>query len=366
MKKSLSLLSLYYFLSLSVFSAIPSGYYDSAIGKSTAALKTELHNIICRDTANYLIYGSKTNHTWQGFYSTDRNLANNMIIDVYSDSTRYFPTNYVSLGYPGFLNVVEIEHSVPKSWWNYNTNLKEAAARDLHHLFPADGKTNIYKSNHPLGVVSGKISYQNNVSKIGVAIYNDTTGVVFEPADRYKGDFARAYFYIATAYENYYKRWINTKEDMMENDTYPTLKPWAIKMLLDWNRNDPVSEKELMRNEAVYGIQNNRNPFIDHPELADYIWGPQAGKAWSTSVTAIDDAKIKFSLSPNPVQNEISVQSDEGNLTYSVYTVTGQLLMEDHLNMNKIILVNHLSNGIYILQLKSGSRKSVGKFIVSK
>ncbi len=97
--------------------------------------------------------------------------------------------------------------------------------------------------------------------------------LVFEPADEYKGDFARTYFYVVTAYQNL--SWKYTY--MVADGDYPSLQPWAIEMLLKWHRDDPVSEKELKRNEVVYSIQTNRNPFIDYPELAEYIWGRPYG-----------------------------------------------------------------------------------------
>jgi endonuclease I len=365
MKKSLSIISFFYFLSLSVFGAIPLGYYDSAIGKSTAALKTELHNILCRDTTHYLGYGSGAGKTWEGFNSTDRDTVTNEVIDMYSANARYFPNpnlNFVSFG-----TTVEIEHSLPKSWWKCDINHPDCPAKDLNHLYPADGPTNSSKNDDPLGVVTGTPTKNNGVSKIGPgSSYTGYVGAVFEPADQYKGDFARSYFYMVTAYEHYAAKWDTSKpENMLDNNTYPVLKPGAIELLLQWHRQDPVSDKERIRTNVVYKIQRNRNPFIDHPELIEYIWGIHKGEPWSI-VAGIDDAKIKFSITPNPVQNIMSVHSDEENLSYSVYNVTGQLLMEDHLNANKSITVNQLNNGIYILQLKSGSRKTIEKFIVNK
>jgi len=257
---------------MSVFAAIPTGYYNSIEGKKAAVLKTELHNIICLDTTHYLDYGSGPGSTWEGFYYTDRNLTTNAVIDMYSDSVRYFPNpnpDFVAFG-----SAIEIEHCVPKSWWGCDITHPDCPAKDLNHLYPADGKTNMSKNDNPLGVVTGTPTSNNGVSKVGSAVYDGYVGNVFEPADQYKGDFARSYFYMATAYEHYVNKWDTSKpENMMENNRYPVLKPWAIQLLLQWHRQDPVSQKEVIRNGIVYGIQKNRNPFIDHPELVEYIWG---------------------------------------------------------------------------------------------
>ena len=250
----------------------PLGYYNSAEGKKAAALKTELHTILCRDTSRFLGYGSGAGNTWEGFYYTDRNRTTNAVIDMYSDSVRYFPNpnpNFVAFG-----QTIHIEHSMPKSWWGCDITHPDCAARDLNHLFPADGSANTSKNDNPLGVVSGTPTFNNGVSKIGPGAYDGYVGPVFEPADQYKGDFARAYFYMATMYEHYQHKWdINKPENMMQQNRYPVLKPWAIALLLQWHRQDPVSYKETTRNDVVYSIQHNRNPFIDYPNLVEYIWG---------------------------------------------------------------------------------------------
>ena len=272
MKKNIALNLIFCLFTISLIAEIPAGYYNTLEGKKAVALKTELNRIICKDTTHYLGYGSGKGKTWEGFNYTDQDPTTHAVIDMYSANVRYFPNpnpTFVSFG-----QTIQIEHSMPKSWWGCDINHADVAARDLHHLYPADGPTNASKNDNPLGVVTGNATLSNGVTKVGQAVYDGYVGAVFEPADQYKGDFARSYLYMAAAYEHYVNRWDITKpENMMEKNTYPTFKPWAIKLLLEWHKNDPVSTKELTRTEVVYGIQTNRNPFIDHPELADYIWG---------------------------------------------------------------------------------------------
>lgn len=254
---------------LLTWAAVPSGYYYFANNKSKAELKTALHNYC--SPLNVFDYGSGVGFTWEGFYSTDRN-TDGSVIDMYSNTTRFFN---------GFTAVkdMHIEHSFPKSWWGSHEN---NAYKDLFHLYPADGVTNSTKNNFPLGEVSGVAPFDNGVSKIGKngfgTVYSENC---FEPADEFKGDFARSYFYIATVYENFYSLW---NSPMLQNNTYPVWTPWAKELLLKWHHQDPVSTKELTRIEAVYNIQGNRNPFIDYPELADYIWGADTAKVFSFPV----------------------------------------------------------------------------------
>jgi hypothetical protein len=254
-----SLLFVFTFIFVSnLYAVIPAGYYHFAKNKSKDALKTALKNT--SSPLKVLDYGSGPGFTWQGFYSTDRR-SDSTVIDMYSLIVRK-QTSYAAV------DGLHIEHSLPKSWWGAHENM---AYKDLFHLYPADAVTNMTKSNLPLGEVTGAPTLDNGVSKVGKngfgTVYAENC---FEPADQFKGDFARSYFYISSIYEDFSTLW---QSPMMNNNTYPVWKPWAIDLLLKWHRQDPVSSKEMERNESIFKIQSNRNPFIDYPALAEYIWG---------------------------------------------------------------------------------------------
>jgi hypothetical protein len=158
---------------------------------------------------------------------------------------------------------------------------------DLHHIYPTDGFVNGKRSNYPFGETNGE-SYKSadNFSKLGNCTYPGYMGIVFEPADEYKGDFARTYFYMVTCYEEKLHDWYTNYGStdvtaVLDGKTYPGLSEWQLNMLMEWAKNDPVSEKETNRNNAVYSIQNNRNPFIDYPGLEEYIWGSMTETAFS-------------------------------------------------------------------------------------
>lgn len=239
-------------------------YYRPVEGLKKAELKTALHELIQPETV--LDYGGKgEGYTWAGFTVTDA-LPDGYVLDRYSNGKRKF----------NGLNAVEgmnIEHSFANSWWGHTVN---NAYCDLFNLYPSDGNANGKKSNHPIGVVTETPSYDNGVTKVGKSssYRADSLITVWEPADEWKGDFARAYFYMATCYEDYADVWQTTEGLlMMEKNTYPALRPWVCNLLLQWNEEDPVDDVERTRNEKVYGIQGNRNPFVDYPQLASYIWG---------------------------------------------------------------------------------------------
>lgn len=252
----LALLAMILLATPAIFAEIPSGYYNGINGLKDRYLKTRLHEIIKNHSTN-----SYSGLFAQCFKYTDVR-DDGTWWDMYSDIQRY-----VSDGWNG----MNREHSLPKSWWGGDEN---PAYTDLNHLYPSDGPANMKKSNYPLGEV-GTATYDNGVTKVGYPIAGQGGGSsrVFEPDDEYKGDFARTYFYMATCYQDF--SWKYTY--MMLNGEYPSMAQWAIDMLLEWHRADPVSKKELDRNEEVYRIQHNRNPFIDMPDLVEFIWGDKVG-----------------------------------------------------------------------------------------
>lgn len=254
------------FAAFQVSADIPSAYYRSASGKKDAALKTALHQIIYNHTEV-----SSYNALPDYFRITDvyppGNERYGQWWDMYGNVPIYLPR------WSGAL--MNREHSFPKSWWGGSTSTP--AYVDLYQLYPSEAVANQKKLNYPLGEVQTP-TFDNGVSQVGYAVTGQGGGAaqVFEPADEYKGDFARTYFYVVTCYQNLH--WSYTF--MVDNNTYPTLNQWSVNLLMKWHRDDPVSQKELDRNEEVYRIQANRNPFIDYPELAEYLWGNRKGQAW--------------------------------------------------------------------------------------
>lgn len=268
---------------LSVFAEIPSGYYSKLDGKTNGDLKTAAANAI--SSHKEITYGK--NGTWVAFKETDCRTIDGQDYwwDMYSDNFVPVSTDDGELNTEG----LNIEHSVANSWWD---GTKNAAYKDLHHLNPADATANNRKSNYPLGVVA-TVTWENGVTFVGKPDGEaGDADYVYEPHDDYKGDFARIFFYMFTCYEN--MTW-GTRFTWMytPDETYPMLRPWAYNLLLEWHRQDPVSQKEIDRNEAVYNIQGNRNPFVDIPDLAEYIWGKYVDQTFVLSNYVKDTTTTK-------------------------------------------------------------------------
>lgn len=284
-------------LVLASFAAVPPGYYSPIEGQQAAGLKVTLCHLLQHHSV--LKYDS----LWSYFTLTDTH-SDGTVWDMYSDRRQQ--------GFRG----MNREHAFPKSWWGGAIN---AAYSDLHHLYPADEAANLAKSNYPLGIV-GITVFDNGVSKVGYDCYSDssTTYLVFEPADAYKGDFARAYFYMATCYQDV--SWKHTF--MVESNPYPTLKQAAIRLLMDWHQKDPVSDKERIRNEVVFDLQHNRNPFIDYPELASYLWGDST--TYTFSLTGREGEPTAHSLlQVYARQGALYVWAAKQGLRVDVFNPTG-------------------------------------------
>ena len=244
-----------------VFAEIPAGYYDDAVGKSGEDLQKSLSTIL--NDATDVGY----NGLWNLYKTTDRR-SDGKVWDMYSDITNYtFGTDQCgSYGSEG--DCYNREHSVPKSWFSERSPMKS----DVWHVYPTDGKVNGMRSNYPFGeVASDAPGSENGFSKWGKCKTPGYSHTVFEPNDEYKGDFARTYFYFATRYKGVATSGYGAE---VFSSAYPYITKWQLDMLLRWHEQDPVSQKELDRNEAVYeSRQGNRNPFIDYPELVDLIFG---------------------------------------------------------------------------------------------
>ncbi len=342
MRKTLFILiNLVLCASFALAEEMPEGYYDDVNGTKDAELKGTLKSIIRAHTA--IPYGSGSNSSWEVFYYSDQN-EEGYCMDMYCDDWKKF-------GAPGsVVSGCNIEHSFAKSWWGGSEN---DAYKDCYHLNPSNSTANSARSNYPLGVPVKDFKSNSGSLKVG-KMHHPTLDVdfwVFEPKDEYKGDFARAYFYMATCYGkdingnidnvcSKYNGWRLDNNDVgskfaMQNDNYLEFQPWEQEVLITWHRQDPVSEKEIKRADAVSNFQHNRNPFIDYPFLAEYIWGEYAGEE-------VNMAQLMASFEDEFVPGISNGWRDGGSVTptpkkkYGVtWSVNGEELRVDSIIENK-------------------------------
>lgn len=274
------------------YSQVPAGYYDGASGLTGFKLKSKLHEIISDKNINWHYNDLKDycNQTdIDQFY--DFNSSNTTyLLDIYSNN----PTGITAYHYTSSQIVGSAaaegqgwnrEHMMPQSTFDSNYPMYS----DMFFVIPTDARINQLRSNYPYGIsstIASNIYYNfTNSSKIGKnAIPNSNyTGRVYEPIDTFKGDVARSLLYFAVRYEGKLSSFKYNNNTNPASDTNPltgteekAFEDWYIAMLLQWHTQDPVSPREIARNNAVYALQKNRNPFIDHPEFVAQIWGQTA------------------------------------------------------------------------------------------
>lgn len=254
-----------------IFAQIPTGYYDGAAGLSGAALKTKLSQIITsgHQTKSY-------DNLYNGYPSTDSDNyyeKDGSVLDIYSENPKGTDPYVYQHGskqcgsYKVEGDCYNREHIFPQGYFNSASPM----VSDIHHIVPTDGKVNGYRSNFPFGKVGSANFISENGSKRGTSASPNYSGTVFEPIDEFKGDVARMILYFATRYESKLSSFDDN--DILTNSAFPGVEDWELAVFKEWHTNDPVSQREIDRNNAAYSFQGNRNPFIDHPEYVALIWG---------------------------------------------------------------------------------------------
>lgn len=265
-------------------------YYTAVDGQSGKNLFDEVHTVA---KVGYKSLGY--DGLWTAYKTTDVR-SNGKIWDMYSDCS--FTIGSKQCGnYKNECDCYNREHSIPKSWFGGATSKPGC---DIFHIVPTDGKVNGMRSNYPFGEVKSASYTSGNGSKLGSAASISVSGktivgnsgitttyssTVFEPVDEYKGDFARGYLATMIRWANDdYQAFTQGQGSSTFSGNYTAngyfgLTKYGVALLLKWHREDPVSQKEIDRNNGIQQTQGNRNPFIDYPYLVEYIWGKHAGEA---------------------------------------------------------------------------------------
>ena len=285
-------------------------YYANANGKSGTSLYTTLNTITNKGYHDLGYDGAIDAYQKSDVYPTDPNHPDYVkdkagkLWDMYGACS--FEKGNECGNYDSECDCYNREHSVPKSWWGGGKNDMYS---DIFHLVPTDGYVNNRRSNYAFGEVQTP-TYTYNACKLGspksVSTDKETllgksasisVEKVFEPRDEYKGDFARGYLGMIAKYSNEKDYAITSGAggkifEAFSSTTHFGLTQYGIVLLMKWHREDPVSRKEIDRNNGIQATQGNRNPFIDYPYLAEYIWGEKNGQT-------VDMSKLMPSTDPD-------------------------------------------------------------------
>ena len=297
-------------------------YYKSIDGLTGEALKTALYQLISPHT----VYGYGQLKT---IYETTDVVpgTEDQVYDLFSNDVNCYEDGKVFTS-----GKVNREHIAPQSWWGKGNRYDIYS--DLYNVRPSESKANSAKSNYPPGMV-GNASFDNGRIRVGSSLSGGTCAYAFEPYDEWKGDFARIYLYDAVCYQNV--PWTYDYLFVKGGSSYPTLQAWAVPMLLEWNTKDSVCAFEADRNDHVQVYQGNRNPFVDFPQLADYIWGNKKG--------------LPFDVKTEPIHNVStsdleSVAAEIAMCPSVFYTLTGQKLGK--IGRERCVFVNNRGKKILI------------------
>jgi endonuclease I len=323
----------------------PPGYYDAAEGLSGEALRAALHEII--DDHQVL----PNSQLWNAFGLADRK-PDGTVWDIYSDVPDGTPAYVFEFvvdqcgNYSGEGDCFNREHSFPQSWFGSAAPMNT----DMFHIYPTDAWVNQQRANWPFGKVNTPTWTSSNGSKLGPCAWPGCSGTVFEPIDAYKGDLARSYFYLLTRYMDVASGW--TAPVVQNGDLFG----WAEELLLAWHVADPVSQKEIDRNNTIYAqLQGNRNPFIDRPEWAHAIWGAFASveeqeapkpRVWAT------DGVLHVMLDGAPVDHELVVLD-----------ALGRAVRTEHLVQQHTSLPWQGASGVHIAVITSRQGRSAVHFV---
>jgi len=287
---------LFLFLFTAGFAQAPTGYYTTATG-SGYTLKTQLYNIIKGHTDNGYagLYNTYQTSDRDYYYEND-----GTILDMYSEKPIGTDPYSYSAGTTQRCGTYSVEgdcynreHIIPQSTFNSAAPM----VSDAHFITPTDGKVNGQRSNYPHGPVTSATWTSLNGSKLGASTTSGYTGPIFEPINEFKGDIARMYFYFATRYENTVAGYSYAMFNGTSNQVFTTA---FLNLLITWHNQDPVNSREIARNNAIYAAQNNRNPYIDHPEYVQAIWNPTAdAQAPTAPANLVSSAKTTTTISLN-------------------------------------------------------------------
>lgn len=330
-----------------VSSTAPAGYYDSLEGKSGTALRQALQDIIANPAVVHAHnYGDVTNI----IKACDQNPLNpNQVWLLYSEQ----PRSKLDFQDTGGSNVGKWnrEHMYPQSRGGYQGGTSSepdgidvwlptgpddilTGHGDAHHIRAEDGPVNSSRNNKDYG------EYLGPTGNVG----------------SWHGDAARGVFYMAVRYNG-----LEVVNGNPPNNTVGQLGDLAL--LLQWNHSDPSDDFEMNRNNYIYTWQVNRNPFIDYPDLADYIWGTHVNDPWFAALATTTFSDREVVLYPNPARDHFLLSGIKGQGTLEIYTLSGsQLLRSAFIGETKVDL--NLASGMYLVKITSANKTTYRKLVI--
>lgn len=382
--KNYTLLFLSLFFLKTLVIAGPGTYYNSIDSNQTCNfLKTQLFHLISSNITlvpytlvdNYYVKTDLKPAETGGGYVVDDRYSSDIPTGIDSCNFRYPAGFCLGTVTTAQCQCYNKEHVFPESWFgaSNDASLKDAYS-DMHFIWPADGYTNFKKGNIPLGYVNNPTYTSNNGSKVGTSKttsnFGYNTSLVFEPIDAFKGDFARAYLYFVTRYEDSLPSMINrsTAGYVLAGNKWPALDPWILQVCVKWSKQDPPSTFEIARNDSVYAIQRNRNPYIDHPSWVERVFGANGLSSSCTPLAVRNSKSVDFRIYPNPTNNFLNIGIGTAlteDATLEITDILGRKLITQKITAASapVIDVSNLVKGLYVVNLFYKDSNNAATFI---
>ncbi len=329
-----------------VSSTAPAGYYDSLEGKSGATLKQAIQDIIANPSVVHAHnYGDmetilktadqnplNSNQVWLMYVEVPRSKLD--IQETGINTGKWNREHIYPQSRGGFSDGTESIPDGINNWLPTNADDILAGHADAHHIRAEDGPENSSRGNKDYGEYMGPTGTQGS----------------------WRGDVARSLFYMAVRY--------NALSVVPGNPANTTVGQIGdLTLLLQWNQTDPKDDFEMNRNNYIYTWQVNRNPFIDYPLLADYIWGANAGQTWFASLSANENQTVNYSVYPNPARESFTVFGINGEANIELYNSLGMKVFEQKF-IGETNVVPNVSSGIYLAKITSDNKTVVKKLVI--
>ncbi|MCF7561473.1 endonuclease [Sabulilitoribacter multivorans] len=328
-----------------VTSSQPSGYYNSLDGLSGSTLKQALQDII----ANPAVVRAQTYADIIDILKeADQNPANsNQVWLVYLEEGRAKLDFQTTSDNTGKWNR---EHTFPRSLAGYNDidNDNIADGKDIFWTTKADSLRHGNSDGHALRAADGP---ENSIrSNQHYGQYTGPSG----NAGSFYGDVARSVLYMEIRYNG-----------LQIVNGFPSImgQMGDLTTLLNWHRNDPPDDFEMNRNNVVYTWQFNRNPFIDQPDLVEYIWGNMVGEVWNQSLSVKEDNDLKVQIYPNPSHSDVFIKGLKNEALIEVFSMDGKKIKSINNFENNSIKLN-LTTGMYFLKIESENKSTIKKIVI--
>jgi len=338
-----------------VIPTIPAGYYDSLEGLSGNVLKQAVQDIIASSTVRLHSYADM----WDIIRIADQNPANsNQVWCLYreepmakidqqntSSIVGKWNREHIFCQSRGGFEVADGDYADGITIWNPTSAASVVdGVSDAHHIRVANGQENSSRNNKNYGNVGTSTVYAGPSGTQG----------------SWHGDVSRALFYMAVRFNGLN---VVNGDPSEYNGTNPSGNIGDLATLLTWNNTDPTDDFEMNRNNYIYTWQMNRNPFIDYPLLADYIFGTNFGQPWSSTLSTENPIENRVVVYPNPTTEYLIVSGLEGNSKVEIYTITGQLVQSEYFK-SETKLNLELNAGIYLVRVTNGNQTTTKKIIV--